>query len=60
MDCIINEIELDELALKTDGFSGSDIAILFNDAIFEPVRTSRMATHFRPVVEDGKKKWAPC
>lgn len=34
---------LQELARKTEGFSGSDIAILVRDAIMEPVRRCQVS-----------------
>lgn len=48
------------LASKTDGYSGSDIAIVVRDALMQPVRKVISATHFKRVVEDGKEKWTPC
>lgn len=41
--------EVDKLALETDGYSGSDIAIFINDAIYMPVREAQESTHFKPV-----------
>lgn len=38
-----------ELASKTDGYSGHDISILVRNALFEPVRTCQIATHFKKV-----------
>jgi len=37
------------LAQKTEGFSGSDIAIIVQDALMEPVRKVQEATHFKRV-----------
>jgi len=41
-------------------YSGSDVAIVVRDAIMQPVRKVLSATHFKPVMVDGKKKWTPC
>lgn len=43
----ITRSELQVLAEKTDGFSGSDIGILVRDALFQPVRKVQTATHFK-------------
>ncbi|KAF8919423.1 AAA-domain-containing protein [Mucidula mucida] len=48
------------LASKTDGYSGSDIAIVVRDALMQPVRKVISATHFKKVTEDGKAKLTPC
>lgn len=36
--CALNEADIDELARITDRFSGSDITIAIQDALFEPIR----------------------
>lgn len=38
-----------QLAKRTENYSGADIAILVRDAIYEPVRKFRAATHFKKV-----------
>ena len=38
------------LGEMTEGYSGSDIAIAVRDALMEPIRKLRMATHFKPVI----------
>lgn len=45
-----------QLAKRTEDFSGSDIAILVRDAVYEPVRRLQTATKFKLV--DGK--YIPC
>uniref|UniRef100_A0A6G1SHA7 vesicle-fusing ATPase n=1 Tax=Aceria tosichella TaxID=561515 RepID=A0A6G1SHA7_9ACAR len=37
------------LAKRTDNYSGADISVLTRDAIYEPVRKFRSATHFKRV-----------
>ncbi|KAJ7293997.1 P-loop containing nucleoside triphosphate hydrolase protein [Mycena rebaudengoi] len=46
------------LADQTDGYSGSDIAIVVRDALMQPVRKVLSATHFKRVLDDTK--WTPC
>ena len=47
------EKELEILAELTDGYSGSDIATLTRDAVYEPLRKCEMADFFKKV-DDGK------
>jgi len=42
--------EFKQLGDMTEGYSGSDIAIAVRDALMEPIRKLRMATHFKPVL----------
>ncbi|KLU90895.1 vacuolar protein sorting-associated protein 4 [Magnaporthiopsis poae ATCC 64411] len=59
-----------KLALKSEGFSGSDISIVVQDALMQPIRKIQQATHFKRVTckvkkEDSdeyvtKEKWTPC
>jgi len=44
------------LADKTDGYTGSDIAIVVRDALMQPVRKVISATHFKRIGD----KWTPC
>jgi len=47
-----NNIDFTYLAESTEGFSGSDINVLVNDALYEPIRTCQRADHF--IYIDGK------
>lgn len=38
-----------ELAERSEGYSGSDIAVLVRDALMEPVRKVQGATHFKQI-----------
>jgi vacuolar protein-sorting-associated protein 4 len=53
------------LAKLTEGYSGSDIAVIVRDALMQPVRKVLSATHFREVTvndDDGNavRKLTPC
>nr|XP_031859442.1 uncharacterized protein CI109_005086 [Kwoniella shandongensis]KAA5526514.1 hypothetical protein CI109_005086 [Kwoniella shandongensis] len=52
------------LAEQTDGYSGSDIAVIVRDALMQPVRKVLSATHFKEVTVDTdegpKTKLTPC
>ncbi|WWC88948.1 uncharacterized protein L201_003863 [Kwoniella dendrophila CBS 6074] len=48
------------LAEQTEGYSGSDIAVIVRDALMQPVRKVLSATHFKEVESDGKTKLTPC
>eukprot|EP00240_Pyramimonas_obovata_P001567 CAMPEP_0118922068 /NCGR_PEP_ID=MMETSP1169-20130426/1128_1 /TAXON_ID=36882 /ORGANISM="Pyramimonas obovata, Strain CCMP722" /LENGTH=436 /DNA_ID=CAMNT_0006862887 /DNA_START=116 /DNA_END=1426 /DNA_ORIENTATION=+ len=49
------------LGAKTAGFSGSDVATMVKDVLFEPVRKTQEATHFKVVKGvDGKDTIEPC
>ncbi|WVQ79640.1 hypothetical protein IAT38_001740 [Cryptococcus sp. DSM 104549] len=52
------------LAEHTEGYSGSDIAVIVRDALMQPVRKVLSATHFNEVIVDTpegpKTKLTPC
>ncbi|KAI0063093.1 AAA-domain-containing protein [Artomyces pyxidatus] len=61
--CELTQQDYRELAAMSDGYSGSDIAIVVRDALMQPVRKVLAATHFKPLpLEEGAKlvKWTPC
>ena len=49
--------DLDRIAAETERFSGSDMAVLVKDVLFQPVRKTQEATAFR-AVEGGL--YEPC
>ncbi|KAJ3096814.1 Vacuolar protein sorting-associated protein 4 [Phlyctochytrium planicorne] len=65
--CKLQPKDYKVLAEATDGFSGSDVAVVVRDALMEPVRKVQQATHFRyvdaPSREDPsviKRHLTPC
>lgn len=52
----LSDDDIKDLAALTEGYSGSDIATLTQDAIFEPIRRCQSAKFFR---KDGKF-FVPC
>lgn len=53
----LTESDFEFLASKTDGFSGSDIAVCVKDVLFEPVRKTQDAMFFYKTKDDV---WVPC
>lgn len=45
----LSDTNIQELARKTDGYSGADISIIVRDALMQPVRKVQSATHFKKV-----------
>ena len=56
----LTDEQFDDLAERTEGYSGSDIATLTQDAIYEPIRKCESATHFMRINKDGKEYYVPC
>ena len=52
----LTQKQFKELADRTDGYSGSDIAVLVRDALMEPVRKVQQATHFKAVTAPDRNK----
>jgi len=49
------------LAEMSEGFTGSDITIVAQDALMQPVRKIQSATHYKQVLmPDGSTKLTPC
>lgn len=55
--CAVGPTDFMKLAEMTDGYSGSDIAVVVRDALMQPIRKIQQATHFKQVEDD---KWTPC
>lgn len=46
---VLTEENLKILARKTEGYSGSDISIIVQDSLMQPIRKVQSATHFKRV-----------
>ncbi|PPS04267.1 hypothetical protein GOBAR_AA16382 [Gossypium barbadense] len=53
----LTESDFENLARRTEGFSGSDISVCVKDVLFEPVRKTQDAMFFYKTPED---MWMPC
>ncbi|KAJ1508084.1 Vacuolar protein sorting-associated protein 4 [Coelomomyces lativittatus] len=62
--CQLKKEDYKLLAEKTEGFSGSDLAVVVRDALMQPIRKVQTATHFKPVPfsspKGGSVKYTPC
>ncbi|WFD30102.1 Vacuolar protein sorting-associated protein 4 [Malassezia sp. CBS 17886] len=62
--CTLSARDLRGLAEQTDGYSGSDIAVLVREALMQPVRRVMNATHFKQIpAPDGETErtlYTPC
>jgi len=59
----LSDKDFKELAAHTDGYSGADLSVLVRDALYEPVRTCQLATHFKKVPDPSQKMdflYEPC
>ena len=45
----MREEDFNELALKSEGYSGADIGIVVREALMSPIRLIQTATHFKRV-----------
>ncbi len=58
---MLTKEDFEELGAKTEGFSGSDIAVVVKDVLMQPIRKTQDATHFKKVkMPDGSVKLIPC
>ncbi|KAJ1728905.1 Vacuolar protein sorting-associated protein 4 [Coemansia biformis] len=67
--CTLNQRDYRVLADRTEGYSGSDIAVIVRDALMQPIRKVQLATHFKRVRHpsdssqpEGPQRdyWTPC
>ncbi|KAJ1943012.1 Vacuolar protein sorting-associated protein 4 [Linderina pennispora] len=67
--CTLTQRDYRMLAEQTDGYSGSDIAVIVRDALMQPIRKVQLATHFKRVVRSADRSeangpqreyWTPC
>jgi len=55
--------DFQRLGDNTEGFSGSDISVMVRDALYEPVRTCQVATHFKQCLDPANPQdhlYEPC
>lgn len=50
----LTDANIQELARKTEGYSGADISIIVRDSLMQPVRKVQSATHFKKVCEPAR------
>ncbi|KAL2128191.1 hypothetical protein VTI74DRAFT_9539 [Chaetomium olivicolor] len=55
-----SERDFAELARRSEGFSGSDVANAIQDGLMVPIKKVHMATHFRKIVDNGSDYYTPC
>ncbi|XP_019181839.1 PREDICTED: protein SUPPRESSOR OF K(+) TRANSPORT GROWTH DEFECT 1-like [Ipomoea nil] len=53
----LTESDFEQLAIRTEGFSGSDISVCVNEVLFEPVRKTQDAEFF---IKTPDGLWVPC
>lgn len=59
--CTLTAKDYRSLAEQTEGYSGSDIAVLVREALMQPVRRVMNATHFKKIVDANEKTYyTPC
>ncbi|KAJ2315411.1 Vacuolar protein sorting-associated protein 4 [Coemansia sp. RSA 2611] len=67
--CTLTQRDYRTLAARTEGYSGSDIAVIVRDALMQPIRRVQAATHFKRVRRPAdrlepegaqREYWTPC
>ncbi|KAJ2357802.1 Vacuolar protein sorting-associated protein 4 [Coemansia sp. RSA 2618] len=67
--CTLTQRDYRMLGDRTDGYSGSDIAVIVRDALMQPIRKVQLATHFKRVQQPADRAspggatrgyWTPC
>lgn len=59
--CELTHEDYVHLGKISDGFTGSDISIVVQDALMQPVRKIQTATHYKYVVDkEGRQRVTPC
>ncbi|KAJ2784991.1 Vacuolar protein sorting-associated protein 4 [Coemansia javaensis] len=67
--CTLTQRDYRMLAERTEGYSGSDVAVIVRDALMQPIRKVQLTTHFKRVRQPcdrtqpaGPQRdyWTPC
>ncbi|KAK2738823.1 Vacuolar protein sorting-associated protein 4 [Onygenales sp. PD_40] len=58
--CHLTSADYRKLAEMSEGYSGSDISVVVQDALMQPIRKIQTATHYKKVLVDGNEKVTPC
>ncbi|OXV08757.1 hypothetical protein Egran_03481 [Elaphomyces granulatus] len=58
--CELPQAAYRRFAEMTKGYSGSDISIVVQDALMQPIRKIQTATHYAKVIVNGVEKLTPC
>lgn len=59
--CELKHEDYVKLGTISEGFTGSDISIVVQDALMQPVRKIQSATHWKKVTDsEGRPKVTPC
>lgn len=59
--CELTNEDYRYLGNLSEGFTGSDISIVVQDALMQPVRKIQTATHYKKVIDkSGAEKVTPC
>lgn len=59
LDKNLSDKDIEHIATKTEGFSGSDLEILCRDSAFEPLHLAQQTDKFKKILKDGKQKYLP-
>ncbi|EEH09006.1 vacuolar sorting-associated protein [Histoplasma capsulatum G186AR] len=58
--CQLTNADYRQLAEMSEGYSGSDISVVVQDALMQPIRKIQTATHYKKVIVDEQEKLTPC
>jgi vacuolar protein-sorting-associated protein 4 len=56
----LTQADYDALGAATEGFSGSDVAVVVKDVLMQPVRKTQDAMYFKEKMKDGSTVLEPC
>ena len=56
----LTEEQLNDIAIRTEGYSGSDIYIVINNAINGILKKYQNSSYFMKIIKNGKEYFTPC